>query len=193
MRTSPSVRRAIAVLLAALAVITFGASAAGAKVIDSEGGIAADFFAQASRAGLSVMQATALQAEVDQEIVEQGGTQISANEILWADGSGSTVIQAPNQKRTSSLALDGPSVDGCDYRYLCLYENYDRTGTAHNLFYCQNYDTPYAFFSYDNNQTEGTQGAFKDRDYNVVHWTEGAHSIVDSYEDSSRVWHVQPC
>lgn len=192
-RTSPPVRRAIAVLLAALAVITFGASAASAKVIDSQSGVAADFSAQASRAGLSAMQAAALQAEVDKEIAEQGGTQIAANEVLWADGSGSTVFQAPNQRRTSSLALDGPSVEACDYRYLCLYENYDRTGTLHSLFFCQNYDTPYPFHSYDNNQTEGTRAAFKDRDFHIVHWTEGAHSIVDRYDDGWNVWHVQPC
>lgn len=188
-------KQILAVLLVAISVAVAGAGVATAKANDTEPRVA-DFATQASRAGLSAAQARTLQTKVDTEIAKRGGTQVSANEILWKDGKGKTVLVAPGQKRAASLAGDGKAaVAGCAYYYICLYEGHNRQGTMHELFYCSEYQTFYPIGSYDNNQTPGTRARFLNSNHGLFQWSEPAHSIVDyyDYKDSLEVWYVDPC
>jgi hypothetical protein len=153
------------------------------------------FAAQAKAAGLSAAQAKALQDRVDAYIAANGGTQIAANQVRWADGSGDTTLPVPGEKGTRAIGATGAASDptSCNDLYLCLYESTNFYGTKYSLYYCIDYSTPYAFNSYKNHQTTGTVGTFKDHNRNPRDFTTPAPSNNRYYYDGIFTYYVKPC
>jgi hypothetical protein len=131
------------------------------------------FAAQARSAGLTTTEARTLQGEVDQLIAAEGGKQIAANRVRWADARGDTTLPLPGEKRARSLS---GGAFGCDYQYFCTFRYQHYEGAMSRYYYCQDYVHPASFWSYENNQTGGTNAVFRDSDYWILHTTPGAWS-----------------
>jgi hypothetical protein len=165
---------------------------AGILVADAGGaGAQTPFAAEAAAAGLTTSQARTLQARIDAVLAAEGGTQIAPNRVRWADGGGDTTVPLPGESRARTLGVGAQAV-ACDYSYLCLYQYEGFNGTRYMLYFCQDYSTPYQFFSYINNQTPGTRGVFKNWYGGTVHITDGAYSSK-AWFNGSNTSYVKPC
>ncbi|MFJ8593502.1 hypothetical protein [Streptomyces sp. NPDC093598] len=155
------------------------------------------FDGQARAAGLSRDTADALQAKVDRYLTRQDGRQVSANEILLADGARLTVT-VPGEKYVRELSTPAASRAAaqweCDYEYFCMYRQQLGMGDRLALFHCQDHALQNwtGYGSYYNNQTRGTQALFKNQNRTVIDVTLGAPFSVASY-DWTPVWYVRPC
>jgi hypothetical protein len=69
------------------------------------------FAGQARAAGLNAGEARARQATIDRILAAEGGTQIAANRVPWADGGGDTTVPLPGEVRARSLTA-GPTASG---------------------------------------------------------------------------------
>ncbi|MGW1712731.1 peptidase inhibitor family I36 protein [Streptomyces sp. NPDC002156] len=180
-----------AATLALLAVGLTGPASAGTAQADTA------FGAQARAAGLTQVQADALQTEVEGNLARLGGRQVSANEIRLAEGA-TLLIPVPGEKYardlTSPAGTRTAAAWECDYGWFCMYRGENGTGERLALYYCQDrlLDNWTGYGSWWNNQTPGTQAQFKDRNRNVIFTTPGASSWDDSYYWTP-VWYVKPC
>lgn len=180
-----------AAALALLAVGLTGPASAGTAQADTA------FGAQARAAGLTQVQADALQTEVESNLARLGGRQVSANEIRLAEGA-TLLIPVPGEKYardlTSPAGTRTAAAWECDYGWFCMYRGENGTGERLALYYCQDrlLDNWTGYGSWWNNQTPGTQAQFKDRNRNVIFTTPGASSWDDSYYWTP-VWYVKPC
>lgn len=171
-------------LVVALSVLGVNAGPAAAGAPDA-------FASQARAAGLDAGEARAPQATVDRILAAEGGTQIAANRVRWADGGGDTTVPLPGEARARSLTA-GPTAYGCEYEYFCTYRWGSFQGEMQRYYYCWDYPVQASFWSYVNNQTYGTRAVFKDRDYSVVHTTVGAYSQHANY-GGFFTFFIKPC
>jgi hypothetical protein len=176
---------------AGLAVVLMVLSAQADPASAEDAGRRRPFAAQAKAAGLSAAQAETLQARVDALVAADGGTQIAANQVRWADGRGDTTLPFPGEKRTRAIGAASDTAP-CGDGYLCLFESTNFLGTKYSLYYCVDYPTPYAFNSYKNHQSYGTVGTFKDRNRNPIDYTVPA-PFDNSYYSGAYAYHVKPC
>lgn len=149
------------------------------------------FASQARSAGLTAGEAHALQATIDRILAAEGGTQIAANRVRWADGGGDTTVPLPGEARVRSLTAE-PALYGCEYEYFCTYRWETFRGEMQRYYYCRDYLVQASFWSYINNQTYGTRAVFKDRDYSTVHTTAGATSLNANY-GGFFTFFIKPC
>jgi len=156
---------------ATLVTVAAGASSAGTRVTATPQQAAAaavhpDFTAQARGAGLTAAQAATLQAEVDGYLAETGGTQISANQVLLANGSGELTVPLPGQRYAADLVTPAgvtPALsDGhCDYRNFCAFSGTAYSRARMEWFACGTYYMPWTNpGSFDDFQTPGTVSTF---------------------------------
>ena len=173
--------RRAAVLTAAaatLVTLTAGAGNAGTRATTTPPQAAAaavhpDFSAQARNAGLTAAEATTLQTEVNGYLARTGGTQISANQILLANGSGEVTVPLPGRHYAADLVAPTaatPAIsDGlCDYRNFCVFSDTAYQGTRWEWFYCGTYGMPWTTVgSFDDYQTPGTVSTIETVDGNI--------------------------
>ncbi|MDK1344613.1 hypothetical protein QNO09_15090 [Streptomyces sp. 378] len=157
----------------------------------------AAFDEQARAAGLSRDQADALQAKMDRYLARQDGRQVSANEIVLADGATLTVT-VPGEKYARELSTSAGSRAAaqweCDYGYFCMFRQQLGLGDRLALYHCQDYALQNwtGDGSYYNHQTPGTRALFKNQNRNVIFTTPGATHSEPSY-NWTPVWYVRPC
>ncbi|GAA0913494.1 hypothetical protein [Virgisporangium aurantiacum] len=167
-------------------------SIAGAVVVHSGAADAQEpFAAQVKSAGLTTAQARTLQARIDALLAAEGGTQIGANRVRWADGSGDTTVPLPGEARARTLGV-GAQAELCDYGYLCLFQYQWFGGDRRMLYFCEDHSTPYSFNSYINNQTYGTRAVFKSVFKAPIHITDGAPSSKVWF-DGSTTYYIKAC
>ncbi|MFJ4244813.1 hypothetical protein ACIP17_29920 [Streptomyces iakyrus] len=182
-----------AVALALLSVGWAGSASAGTAPTS------AVFDEQASAAGLSRDEADALQAKVDRYLARQDGRQVSANEIVLADGARLTVT-VPGERYVREMNTSATTASRsaaqweCDYTYFCMFRQTLGMGDRLALYHCQDYALQNwtGEGSYYNNQTPGTRAVFKNQNRNVIDTTLAAPFSVASY-DWTPVWFVRPC
>ncbi|MFI5804043.1 peptidase inhibitor family I36 protein [Streptomyces sp. NPDC051561] len=184
----------IASAVAAAALVTLG-MAVPAAADSGPGAKGSSFGAQAQQAGLTEGQATALQERVESRIAQQGGRQVSANEIALPGAS--LLVAVPGEKYARDLATPGRQSAlawECDYEYFCMYRGTNGTGDRLALYKCQNYGLTnwVGTGSYYNRQTPGTKAQFKNQSGAVIWTTGGAPSFHANY-DWDPVWTVKPC
>ena len=161
------------VALVAMAAIVAPAQVANAATGDT--GSQRAFAEQTRKAGLDDRQARRLQGEVDKVLagLKSGGRQISANEVMSADGRVKTIIPVPGEQRARSLS-GAAALANCSYEYLCLFDYPNFSGTLRQLYYCDfinlgDYGINDRLESYDNNQTSGTVARFYNWENRWVH------------------------
>ncbi|MEV6306502.1 hypothetical protein AB0M02_44345 [Actinoplanes sp. NPDC051861] len=154
------------------------------------------FASQARAEGLTTAEARGLQARVEAILEKDGGTQIAANRVRWANGAGDTTLPLPGEKHARNLTTarsPGTLLYGCDYGYFCTWQMQYYQGAKYSYYYCQDYATPYSFNSYENNQTRGTRAAFKGYSRNVIYWTpNGAWESHPTFSGLS-TYYIRPC
>ncbi|MFG2557136.1 hypothetical protein [Streptomyces sp. NPDC048581] len=120
------------------------------------------FRAQASAAGLTATEATALQNEVDTMLAKDGGRQAAANEIRYTDGR--LLLPLPGEKYARELGKSGDTsaaAHTCTYKALCGYSGANYTGAEREWFSCTFHRKPSGWTSggsWYNNQTRGRVG-----------------------------------
>ena len=165
-----------AITVAALAALTFiamGESAAHAAT--------QPFAVQAREAGLSIDQAARLQTDVVANLAAIGGTQVSANEILYPNGGARLVLALPGQRThgLSQARTDEPPNWACGFYTFCAfqYQNYDFNGAIIEMYYCGYYWIPWVGTgSWVNKQTDGTRAFIYFTDGTIWYTTDGAYS-----------------
>ncbi|MFD5338109.1 hypothetical protein [Streptomyces hawaiiensis] len=179
---------------AAVAVLSVGlAGPASAETTQTQ----AAFVEQARAAGLSREDAGALQTKVDRYLSRQDGRQVSANEIVLADGATLTVT-VPGERYVRELSTSARSRAAaqweCDYEYFCMFRQQLGMGDRLALYHCQDYALQgwTGDGSYYNHQTPGTRALFKNQNRNVIYTTPGATFSEASY-NWTPVWYVKPC
>ncbi|MDX3454497.1 peptidase inhibitor family I36 protein [Streptomyces sp. ME02-8801-2C] len=188
------VKRFASVAAASVALLAMGmtgpASAASTQADTA-------FAAQARAAGLTQGQADALQAKVERNIAQQGGRQISANEIRLAEGA-TLLVAVPGEKYARDLTKPAGTRAAaaweCDYEYFCMYRGQNGTGERLALYNCRDYALTNwtGLGSFYNNQTPGTRAQLKDRNRTVIYTTLGAPSHHPSF-NWDPIWYVKPC
>lgn len=120
------------------------------------------YAAQAKSLGLTTTQADQLQARVEREVRQTGGTQVAVNEVRY--NGGATVLTLPGQTRALPLTTNRSArgtLHRCPPGYFCTYTESDYQGNMHELLRCNTYyATPYIWESYMNNQTAGVRARF---------------------------------
>lgn len=188
------------VTIAAVAAIVAPAQVANAATGDQ--GSQRAFAEQTRKAGLDDRQARLLQGEVDKVLagLPDGGRQISANEVMSADGRVKAVVPVPGETRARSLS-GAQALANCYYEYLCLFDYPNFSGTLWQMYYCDfinlgDYGLNDRLESYDNYQTTGTTARFYNwqnswvqkfsstaphTDYNLNRWS-GLANMIDGVD-----------
>lgn len=154
-----------------------------------------EFAIQAKQAGLNIAEARILQTRVDKVIAETGGKQITANEVLWKDGSGTTTVVLPGEKRARSLRTNAQPAGewwGCPDFHLCTWPYANSVGNRSLYYFCQLYQWVEPVGSWVNNQTPGTRARFYDYYYNLIYETPGAPVTHPNFPGWD-VFHIRPC
>jgi hypothetical protein len=178
-------------------VIRIGVVAATAIVVTATSGGAANaavalpYQSQALHAGLSVAQAKDLQVKVNGYIAEFGGTQVSANEVVFPGGR--VTVALPGEKTARSLLTDYPP---CWAGSFCVFEYMYFSGDVASQWDCSKYvHVPSAWSgnagSWRNNQSTNTAALLYDWGWNLnyISW---AYEQQEGW-NLGQLGHVDPC
>ncbi|MFJ9847067.1 hypothetical protein ACIRYZ_42905 [Kitasatospora sp. NPDC101155] len=163
---------------------------------------AAKWAAQTLHAGLTGAQAAQLQRDVDHYLA-QGGTQVSANQIVRPDGSQLLVV-VPGEKYARDLVTTRAPADWseCPYTWFCGWQSAEFQGTIWKHSSCGVYwEIPNGWNSggsWFNHQSTGTVARMYGKTKNLVYSTPPANqdspwASFDAYADWGPVWFVKVC
>lgn len=160
-----------------------------------------DFRAQASAAGLTADQASALQAKADRYLATTGGKQIAPNKID-VNGTATILLTVPGEQKARSLSpATTAEWDPCFYGeqhakdgYFCAYSDHWYMGDAIEMYNCARYSLPNwtGIGSWINQQSPGTRARFYGKTGNLLYTTPVPDSFVDEY-NWGPVWSIVNC
>jgi hypothetical protein len=158
----------------------------------AESAPAGGFVSQAKALGLNAAEAKTLQSRVDSYIVKTGGTQIAADRIQLGEGAVLTLALPTTAGGDQSSASRAASYT-CRYGHFCAYSDTYWSGDVIDMYQCASYKIPwFGDGSWINNQTSGTQAAFRDNEF-VVRWVDSGAYSSDDVADWTWVHYVTNC
>lgn len=153
----------------------------------------APFAAQAQKAGLTPVEAHALQSRADGYVSQLGGTQTALNRIQLPGGA-TIALALPGE--TYARTAEGASLaagPACPYTYFCAYFRPNFTSDVMMFTECGSNVIPWSSTgSWINNQTPGTRAKFLSSD-GIVRWTDPGAYDTDDSADWSWVAYLKPC
>lgn len=116
---------------------------------------------------------------------------VRVGRVLAAAAVAVGCILAPATATAAQGGVPAPHDSDCSYGHLCLWTGPDYTGTKTDLYKCVFSHVP-PIYSFQNNQTPGTQAGFWNANGSFVRWSSAREFVTDSWR-MHNVNLVKPC